>query len=90
MKEGLTPKGLRVKIPLSVLKLQHGERLRCAQWKEGCKKSNLEFFCKGEGSGYQDCEFKITFKTVFFFLEKLGSKDGELGVEIVGKVKGEG
>ena len=31
LKEGLTPKGLRVRIPLSVLKSQHGERLKDTQ-----------------------------------------------------------
>ena len=31
----------------------------------------------------------MTIEVGFWFLEKLGSKDGELGVEIVGKVKGE-
>ena len=46
LKEGLTPKGLRVRLPGSILLSQHGKKVQNAKWEKGGKEDSIEFICK--------------------------------------------
>ena len=77
-----------MRIPLSVLKSQHGERLRIRSEKRVVKRAISNLFVKVKGMDTKIANLRLQFEQDFWFLKKLGSKDGELGVKVLGKVKG--
>ena len=67
LKEGLTPKGLRVKLPASVLRSQHGQRLQRRSQKRVVKRTISNLFVKMKALDKQLADLRLSLKTDFGF-----------------------
>ena len=87
LKEGLTPKGLRVRLPGSILLSQHGKRLRMRSEKRVVKRtvSNLFVKLKSISYGLRNCRLAFEAKILLWFFEQLDSEHGKLGFKVFGK-----
>ena len=84
LKEGLTPKGLRVRLPGSILLSQHGKRLRMQSEKRVVKRTVSNLFV-AEVNGLRNCRLAFEAKILVWIFEQLDSENGELGFKVFEK-----
>ena len=67
LKEGLTPKGLRVRLPGSILLSQHGKRLRMRSEKRVVKRTVSNLFVKLKSMDSEIADLRLKLKSCFGF-----------------------
>ena len=98
-KEGVTPKGLRVKLPMSILKSHQGERLKARSEKRVLKKTISDLFVKIKAMDMRIAGLRLQLRQDFGFsvhwiqkmenwvMKSLGKVRAEIKKRLLGKIR---
>ena len=89
LKEGLTPKGLRVRLPGSILLSQHGKRLRMRSEKRVVKRRVSNLFVKLKSMDSEIADLRLKRKSFVGFSNNWIQKMENWVLKSLGKVRNE-
>ena len=89
LKEGLAPKGLRVRLPGSFLLSQHGKRLRMRSEKRVVKRTVSNLFVKLKSMDSEIADLRLQLKSCFGFSNNWIQKMENWVLKSLGKMRNE-